>query len=157
MSRLYLIRHARPAGVRPTKVVSWPLRRCRETADPYASAIGAAVEIDPLVGEIPSPAALAPEERGPWLRAAFAGRWADVAGDLDYDQWRRAVAKAVARRPGCAVFSHFVAINAALSVLAGDPQMIGFRPAHASISVFEVQDGQLRLLERGPQATTGVL
>jgi len=189
MSRIYLIRHARPAagwggpdddpgldetgqaqaraasqallalpaGVRPTKVVSSPLRRCRETAEPFARAIGADVEIDPLVGEIPSPAALAPEERGPWLRAAFAGRWSDVKGDLDYDHWRRDVAEAVARHADSAVFSHFVAINAVLSVLANDERMIGFRPDHASISTFELQAGQLRLLERGPEAATGVL
>jgi broad specificity phosphatase PhoE len=189
MSRIYLIRHARPAAgwggadddpglddtgqaqaraaaqrllalppeLRPTSVVSSPLRRCRETAEPFAQAIGGAVEIDPLVGEIPTPSALAPDARGPWLRAAFAGRWADVEGDLDYDQWRRDVAGAVAARPGCAVFSHFVAINAVLSVLAGDEQMIGFRPDHASISTFELEDGHLRLLERGPEATTGVL
>ena len=189
MSRIYLIRHARPAAGwggadddpglddvglaqaraaadalvalpsdrRPTKVVSSPLRRCKETAEPFAAAIGASVEIDPLVGEIPTPAGLAPQERGPWLRAAFAGRWADIQGDLDYDAWRRAVAAAVASRPGCAVFSHLVAINAVLSVLANEPQMIGFRPDHASISVFELDGGQLRLLERGPEATTGVL
>ena len=189
MSRVYLIRHARPAAGwggadddpgldevgqaqaraaaetllalpadrRPKEVVSSPLRRCRETAEPFAAAIGASVAIDPLVGEIPTPAALAPQERGPWLRAAFAGRWADIQGDLDYDAWRRAVAAAVASRPGCAVFSHFVAINAVLSVLANDPQMIGFRPDHASISVFGLASGQLRLLERGPEATTGVL
>src|SRR5271154_1591887 len=120
MSRVYLIRHAKPSTVwgdgdddpgldelghsqakraaetlmalppehRPTRVVSSPLRRCQETARPFAEAIGAALEIDPAVGEIPSPAALAPEERGPWLRNAFGGTWADIRGDLDYDAWR---------------------------------------------------------------------
>ncbi|HEY1425721.1 MAG TPA: histidine phosphatase family protein, partial [Caulobacteraceae bacterium] len=79
MSRVYLIRHARPSAswggddgdpgldatgaaqaeaaakallalpqnLRPSRVVSSPLRRCRETAAPFAAAIGAAVEIDP--------------------------------------------------------------------------------------------------------------
>ena len=90
MSRIYLIRHARPAStwggddedpglddvglrqandvseallalpshVRPTRVVSSPLRRCRETAEPFARALGVVVEIDPAVGEIPTPAGL---------------------------------------------------------------------------------------------------
>src|ERR1700679_791727 len=94
MSRVYLIRHAKPSatwggddddpglddagkaqaeaaakallalppGLRPTRVVSSPLRRCRETAAPFAAAIGAEVEIDPNVGEIPSPAALSAAE-----------------------------------------------------------------------------------------------
>jgi broad specificity phosphatase PhoE len=189
MSRIYLIRHARPsatwggddddpgldeagraqahgaaeallalpAELRPTRVVSSPLRRCRETAQPFAAAIGAALEIDPLVGEIPTPKGLAPEARGPWLRAAFTGRWADIEGDLDYDAWRRGVAAAVAGRPGAAVFSHFVAINAVLTTLAGEPRVISFRPDHASISSFELEAGALTLIERGREASTQVL
>jgi broad specificity phosphatase PhoE len=189
MSRIYLIRHAKPsatwggddddpgldeagraqaqaardallalpADVRPTRVVSSPLRRCRETAQPYAEAIGVELEIDPAVGEIPTPSGLAPEARGPWLRQAFTGRWADIKGDLDYEAWRAAVAAAVASRPGAAVFSHFVAINAVLTALAGEAQVITLRPDHASISVFELRDGALTLVERGREATTQVL
>lgn len=189
MSRVYLIRHAKPSATwggdhddpgldeqgraqarqaaqtllalppehRPTRVVSSPLRRCQETARPFAEAIGAALEIDPAVGEIPTPSALSPEERGPWLRNAFGGRWADIAGDLDYDAWRGEVVRAIASRERAAVFSHFVAINAVLTKLAGDPQMIALRPDHASISVFELEDGKLTLIERGPEAQTQVL
>src|SRR5450432_2394155 len=123
MSRVYLIRHAKPSAawggddhdpgldalgqaqarkaaetllalpppLRPTRVVSSPLRRCRETAQPYADAIGVALEIDPAVGEVPTPAALSPDERGPWLRASFEGAWADIRGDRDYDAWRHSV------------------------------------------------------------------
>ena len=149
---------ALPPEVRPTRVVSSPLRRCRETAEPFARAIGVGLEIDPRVGEIPTPAALTPEARGPWLREAFAGRWADIEGDLDYDDWRRAVAAAVGSRPDAAVFSHFVAINAVLSHLADDERVMSFRPDHASISVFERDgEGGLRLVERGREAVTGVL
>jgi broad specificity phosphatase PhoE len=189
MSRVYLIRHAKPSATwggndddpgldaqgqaqaraaaeallalapeqRPSRVVSSPLRRCRETAQPFADAIGATVEIDPKVGEIPTPSALTPDKRGPWLRQAFGGRWADIVGDLDYDAWRGEVVAAVASREHAAVFSHFVAINAVLTKLAGEPRVITLRPDHASISVFELNDGLLSLVERGPEATTGVL
>src|SRR5580700_2942894 len=113
MSRVYLIRHAKPSATwggddddpgldelghsqakraaeallalppehRPTRVVSSPLRRCQETARPFAQAIGARLEIDPAVGEIPTPSALTAEERGPWLRSAFGGCWTDIEGD----------------------------------------------------------------------------
>jgi broad specificity phosphatase PhoE len=189
MSRVYLIRHARPSAtwggddddpgldavgqgqaeaaakallalppaLRPTRVVSSPLRRCRETAAPFAAAIGAEVEIDPAVGEIPTPAALAPAERGPWLRKSFGGRWSDIEGDLDYEAWRARVLAAVAARPGAAVFSHFVAINAVLTALAGQAQVIAFRPDHCSISGFELTDGALSLAQRGAEAATQVL
>jgi broad specificity phosphatase PhoE len=189
MSRVFLIRHAKPSATwggddddpgldalgqsqarraaqalmalppehRPTRVVSSPLRRCQETARPFAEAIGAALEIDPAIGEIPTPAALSPEERGPWLRKSFAGSWAQIDGDLDYDAWRGEVVRAVASREHAAVFSHFVAINAVLTALAGEPQVITLRPDHASISVLELSDGALTVIERGPEAQTQVL
>ena len=189
MSRVYLIRHAKPSAtwggddddpglddtgkgqaetaaksllalapeLRPTRVVSSPLRRCQETAQPFAKAIGVELEIDPNVGEIPTPKGLTSAERGPWLRSAFGGRWADIQGDLDYDVWRHDVLKTVASRSNAAVFSHFVAINAVLTALAGEPGVITLRPDHAAISVFELEDGALTLIERGPEAATQVL
>ena len=189
MTRLYLIRHGRPAAVwggddddpgldttgrdqaaavartllslpdaeRPRAVVSSPLRRCRETAQPLADALGVKVEIVPAVGEIPTPASLDPSQRPAWLRTAFTGRWRDIVGDLDYDQWRRAVTDAVAARPATAIFSHFVAINAVLSVLAGREEVIGFRPDHVSVTTLELDEGGLKLVARGGEATTGVL
>lgn len=189
MTRLYLIRHAKPAAqwggsdddpgldpagerqaadaaavlmslpaaVRPTTVASSPLRRCLETARVFAARLGAPVEIVGEVGEIPTPAALAAPARGPWLRAAFLGRWSEIDGDLDYDQWRHAVYDAVRARPGAAIFSHFVAINAVLSLIDGRDNVIGFRPDHASITTLEVVGEALRLVSLGREAATGVL
>jgi len=189
MSRLYLIRHGRPAAVwggddddpgldeagqaqaraardwlmalpedeRPTKVVSSPLRRCRETAEPTAQALGVPVEIDARVGEIPTPASLAAEDRGPWLRKSFAGTWAEIEGDLDYDAWRREITTSLAGRGGAAVFSHYVATNAVVSQLLGDPKVVAFRPDHTSITVLETDGETLALVEMGREAATGVL
>jgi broad specificity phosphatase PhoE len=96
---------ALPISERPIRVVSSPLRRCRETAQPLADALGVAVEIDPRVGEIPTPAALSAQARPDWLRQAFQGKWKDIQGDLDYVAWTRDVAGGVASHPGAAVFS----------------------------------------------------
>ncbi len=189
MSRLYLIRHGKPAAVwggddddpgldetgraqardardwllalpaseRPTKVVSSPLRRCRETAAPTAEALGVAVEIDDRVGEIPTPAALSPAARGPWLRKSFAGTWVEIEGDLDYDAWRREIAASLVVRGCTAVFSHYVATNAVVSQLLGDPKVLAFRPDHASITILETDGDALSLIAKGREATTGVL
>ena len=189
MSRLFLIRHGKPAAtwgeadqdpgldaagqaqaeaardhllslpqdMRPTRVVSSPLKRCRETAAPTAQALGVEIEIDPFVGEIPTPAALTPDDRPAWLREVFQGRWADAKGDLDYDAWRRQVAASLTARGGTAVFSHYVAINAVMSLLADDDRVLVFRPDHASISTLETDGTVLTLVERGPEASTGVL
>ncbi|MGR4866812.1 histidine phosphatase family protein [Caulobacter sp. LARHSG274] len=189
MSRIYMIRHGRPASswggedhdpgldavgaeqaravadlllalsaaARPSRVVSSPLRRCRETAQPLAEALGVGIEIDPRVGEIPTPIALAPEERPAWLRAAFEGRWRDIRGDLDYAAWVQTVAQGVAAHPGAAVFSHFVALNAAVSAATGGEQVAAFRPDHVSVTVFDMVDGDLILVAKGREASTQVL
>lgn len=189
MSRLYLIRHGKPAATwgekdedpglddtgraqaeaardwlmalapehRPQRVVSSPLRRCRETAEPTARALGVEVEIDAAVGEIPTPASLSAEDRPAWLRQVFQGRWQDVQGDLNYDAWRREVAASLNARADTAVFSHYVAINAVMSHLSGDDRVLTFRPDHASITVLETDGQALTLVEKGREASTGVL
>ena len=83
--------------------------------------------------------------------------WADIKGDIDYVAWAKAVGEALVEVKAGAVFSHFVAINAALACATGEAQVAIFRPDHASISVFEVEGGRLTLIERGPEAATQVL
>ena len=148
---------ALPEDVRPRRVVSSPLRRCRETAEPTARALGVEVEVDPMVGEIPTPKALAAADRPGWLRTAFGGTWAEIQGDLDYDAWRRDIATSLRQRGDTAVFSHYVAINAVLSVLEGHDRVVGFRPDHTSIITLETDGNDLTLVEKGREATTGVL
>ncbi len=146
-----------PEDQRPKRVVSSPLRRCRETAEPTAAALGVASEIDPVVGEIPTPAALSADERPAWLRKAFTGTWAEIEGDLDYDGWRAAIVESLASRGDTAVFSHYVAINAAVSRLLGVDQVLAFRPDHASITVLETDGRTVRLVATGAEAQTQVL
>ena len=148
---------SRPLDERPTRVASSPLRRCRETAAPTAKALGVDLVIDPVVGEIPTPAGLASEQRPEWLRRAFAGVWADIEGDLDYSAWREAIVERLAACGGMAVFSHYVAMNAVVSRLTGDDRVLTFRPDHASITVLETDGERLTLVSRGAEAVTGVL
>ncbi len=189
MSRIYVIRHGKPASTwggddqdpgldetgrdqaeaakawlmalpeaqRPRRVVSSPLRRCRETATPTARALGVEMVIDPRVGEIPTPEAIPASERPAWLRAAFEGDWSEIPGDLDYQAWAQGVAAAVASHPGAAVFSHFVALNAAVSVAAAEARVAAFRPDHGSITIFELRDDRLILHEKGREAQSQVL
>ncbi|MEO8113176.1 MAG: histidine phosphatase family protein [Phenylobacterium sp.] len=187
MARIYLIRHGKPSSTwgghdadpgldeagraqarqardwllaqaeRPRLVVSSPLRRCRETADPTTLALSVDVEVDPRVGEIPTPAALAEAERPAWLRQAFAGTWDQIQGDLDYVAWRAEIVGSLLARGDTAVFSHYVAINAVVSYLTGDDRVMSFRPDHASITVLETDGRSLRLVTPGVEAVTGVL
>jgi broad specificity phosphatase PhoE len=148
---------ALPDDERPRRVVSSPLRRCRETAAPMALALGVELVIDPRVGEIPTPASIPASERPDWLRTAFGGEWGEIVGDLDYKAWARSVAAAVAGHPDTAVFSHFVALNAAVGVATGEARVAAFRPDHCSITTFDICDGRLILSEKGREAQSQVL
>jgi broad specificity phosphatase PhoE len=113
--------------------------------------------VEPVVAEIPTPAHLTATERGLWLREAMGATWSTIRGDVDYSLWRDRVAEAVIRNAGAAIFTHFVAINAAVSVARKEDAVLSFRPDHASVTVFDVEDGRLRLIELGRAAPTQVL
>jgi broad specificity phosphatase PhoE len=148
---------ALPESERPRRVVSSPLRRCRETAEPTARALGVEIVIDPRVGEIPTPASIPAADRPAWLRAAFDGTWSQIKGDLDYRAWAEGGAAAVASYPGAAVFSHFVALNAAVGVATGEARVAAFRPDHCSITTFDIRDDRLILDGKGREAQSQVL
>lgn len=148
---------SRPPAERPTLVVSSPLRRCQETAQPTADALGVTLEIDRAVGEIPTPKTLSHAERPEWLRAAMQGTWGAIEGDLDYETWRRDIVASLVARGNTAVFSHYVAINGAVSKLLGVDQVLAFRPDHTSITILETDGRTLTLVEKGAEASTGVL
>jgi hypothetical protein len=110
------------------------------------------------VAEIPSPAGLDVPARTDWLRGAFQGEWSQIPGEIDYVRWAAGVAEAVAELEGAAVFSHFVAINAAVAAARRDARVSQFEPGHASITVFRIgASGGLDLVAEGESAVTQVL
>ena len=153
---------ARAAALRlmrdaPTRLLTSPLRRCRETAAALGDRLEMEAEAAPQVAEVPTPPGLLDAERQAWLRIAFATTWAEITGG-DYEAWRHGVAAFVAGlEDGTAVFTHFVAINAAVSVALGEARTIVFRPANASITTVEAEGGRLRVVELGAEAETQVL
>jgi broad specificity phosphatase PhoE len=148
---------ALPPAHRPTFVVSSPLRRCKETARPFSALLGAECVVEPAVAEVPTPHGMPDSERGAWLRRAFATDWDKIEGEIDYRQWRDRVAEAVVRNAGAAIFTHFVALNAAVAVAKGSDKVMNFQPDHASITTFEVEDGVLKLVSLGRAAVTAIL
>lgn len=138
------------------RIVSSPLRRARETAEPLARRWAAPVAIDPAFGEIPSPV---PDlvARGAWLRTALAGTWDEL--DDGVARWRSSLVDAALRVEADTVaFTHFVAINALAGWASGSPKVTSFVPANASVTELEVVVGdagpQLRVLRSGEEAPT---
>ena len=141
-----------PSGRLP--IVTSPLRRTRETAVPLAEHWGLTPRVEEAVGEIPSPVEhLA--ARGAWLREVLDGRWSDAGPELH--RWRAALLDALrAIEVPTVVVTHYVAINTAVGAAAGDDRLITFSPGHTSITELAVEDGALRVVTLGDEATTTV-
>ncbi|MFM8530821.1 MAG: histidine phosphatase family protein [Ilumatobacteraceae bacterium] len=180
MTRLYLVRHGRATGgwdvdvdpgldtlgreqaltvaerlspLGPLVIVSSPMRRCRETSAPLAGRWGASVTVEPAVTEIPSPDGYGMQERVDWLRSAMAGTWGELGGD--YTSFRDAVvARLVACPQDAVVFSHFIAINAAIGDAIGDDRLVIRSLDNCSVTVMDVIAGRLTLVEGGHEADT---
>jgi broad specificity phosphatase PhoE len=178
MPRLYLVRHGRaeagfgesmdpgldekgqrqaevaaarlvPLG--PLPILTSPLRRTRETAVPLAQLWKREPAVEKAVAEIPSPEGMTLEGRIGWLRELMAGVWSGAAPDLT--AWRDSVIAALAARTeDTVIFSHFVAINVAAGAALGDDRVVVFSPDNCSVTVFDVSDGVLTLVEKGHEA-----
>ncbi len=177
---IYLIRHGEPAGaygahldpgltelgVRQAfaaaeelaragakRAITSPLARSRETAAQYEKLMETHARIDSGVGEIVTPPGV--EDRAAWLKGVMAGGWS--ATDERLRGWRAGVLAAVEKLPDeTAVFSHFIAINAIVSLLTNDDRVVAFRPGHASITKLVRVSGRLRVAELGSEAATVV-
>lgn len=138
-------------SLEPTTILTSPLRRAQETAQPLARRWS----VEPVVAgdysEIPSPTDDL-QERGVWLSQLFQADWDRWPDDLV--RWRAEVADALSRLDGDAViFTHYIPIVVAVTAATGshDPD---FQPYYCSITTFEVGDGELKLVELGAQGPT---
>jgi broad specificity phosphatase PhoE len=135
------------------RLVTSPLRRCRETAGPLAERWAIAAVVEPCVTEIPSPEGVPFGQRVRWLQAAMAGTWTDLG--RRYVDYRDAVARYVeGRREDTVIVSHFVAINAVIGACTGDDRVMIHRLDNASVTVVAASSRGLELLEVGHQADT---
>ncbi|MGA0863255.1 MAG: histidine phosphatase family protein [Ilumatobacteraceae bacterium] len=187
MTRLHLVRHGRAAagwnvdpdpplddqgraqalsvaqslsGLTTRTVLSSPLLRCQQTAFPLAASWGVEVRIEPGVAEIPSPEGFTVESRGEWLREVMAGTWTQAAekSGVQYSRYCESVAETLRAVGGDAVvFSHYIAINAAIGHALGDDRVVVAQLDNCSVTVIDVRpDGTLELVEIGGQADTVV-
>jgi broad specificity phosphatase PhoE len=180
MTRLHLVRHGRAAAgwdtdpdpglddvgraqaatvagelaaLAPRPVLSSPLRRCRETAAAIVARWSLDVVVEPAVAEIPTPLGVPMGERVNWLRQAMGGTWSEL-GER-YTSYRDAVlARLVACDEDAIVVSHFIAINVVIGAATGDDRLVVRRLDNCSVTVVDVEDGELHLVEGGREADT---
>jgi len=182
VTRLYLVRHGRAAAsfaeardpeldlagraqaealaerlapLGPLPIVTSPLRRTRETAEPLERRWGRVARVEPAVAEIPARERDL-TRRGEWLRGIMTARWSALEADLA--AWRDGVLTALGVLPETTVVvTHFVAINVAVGAALGDDRVLVCSPDHCSVTVLEVEAGALRLVARGAEGATRVL
>jgi broad specificity phosphatase PhoE len=136
-------------------VYSSPMRRCRETAAPYTTAVSRSPIIEPRVSEVVAPPGVT--DRRQWLLANFPWQnpsarraWREL--DPGIREWRDTVLEAIhAIREDAAVFTHFIAINAMTGAALGQEHTIVCAPGYASITEIETDGGRLRLIARGAE------
>lgn len=181
MPKIYLIRHGRAAAgwgesddpgldsmgreqaaqvsrtlqaLNPMPIVSSPMKRARETAEPLAQAWERAPEIDPRFSEIPTPGHI-PNNRKAWIKDILSKRW--DALDTDLQDWRETLLTALCSlQQDSVVFTHFIAINAIAGKAIHDHRVLVFLPDNTSITTVKVAGSAITLLEKGTEMTTSV-
>jgi len=145
-------RKLKPLG--PLPIISSPRARARQTAIALVKRWNIEPTIENRVGEIRFPSET-PADRVSWLKKIMADRWPNL--EPDPQQWRREVIEALlALETDTVVFTHFIAINAAVGRAVGDDRVVSFRPNNASITVLETDGTKLSLVARGEEALTNV-
>lgn len=120
--------------VTPDLLVSSPLKRARETAQPLSEALSLSVSVDECFREIPSPVPLS--ERQDWLRQFMRERW-EMQGPLLWG-WRDAMLAALDELPpNTVIFTHFLVINTIVGALEREQRTLIFWPANASVTTLE--------------------
>jgi len=146
------------AGLAPrlcgdTRLLSSPLRRALETAEPLASMLQQPVLEDAVFREIPSPVPLA--QRQTWLRQFMREQWHDQGDDLK--EWRAAALNRLLElRQPAVIFTHFLVINAVVGQLLERSDTLCFWPANGSITHLRRYGAGLELLALGAQMETVV-
>lgn len=138
----------------PLRLLSSPLARARETAEPLSQLWNVPVTVEPRVAEIPSPTDDL-SERGQWLATVMGQRWSQLSVQLQ--QWRDdLVSCLLEQEEDAAFFSHFIAINAAAGTAIRDDRVVHCRPDNCSVTIIDNARDQLTLVKAGGEAATQI-
>ncbi|MDE0941541.1 MAG: histidine phosphatase family protein [Alphaproteobacteria bacterium] len=145
---------ARMTPLGPLAMITSPLLRTRETAQPLEAAWNVSADVVDAVREIPSPAEDLGDRRA-WLKNVMAGTWAEA--DEWLYPWRQGlIDRLLAVQPDTVVICHFVVINVAVGAAENDDRVRLFRPDNCSVTVLETDGQSLSLIERGAELETTV-
>jgi len=135
------------------QIISSPIKRAFETAQPFVKACQKSLTIDKAVSEIPSAVANV-QERMPWLLSVMQDKWSNLSPDLLL--WRQQCLDYLGSlQMDSVIFSHYIAINVAIGHCQKKEEVICYRPDNTSIHVFENKP-QLQIISLGKEANTKI-
>lgn len=135
------------------QLVSSPLARAQETAQPLASICNTPVLINEAFREIPSPVSL--EQRQGWLRQFMGQQWHEQPQALK--EWRGNLLQELESfERSTVIFTHFLVINAVVGSLLNQPETLCCWPDNGSVTTLSLEGGHLSLVELGQQIETHV-
>ena len=135
------------------QLISSPLARARETAQPLAAALFLPIALREAFREIPAPVPL--PQRQSWLRQFMQQTWDGQPAPLC--RWRdSAVQQLLELRQPTVVFTHFLVINAVVGKVQGRAEILCFWPDNASITQLRLREGALELVALGREMKTVV-
>jgi broad specificity phosphatase PhoE len=144
----------RLAASPPMALRTSPLRRAQETAAPLATRWQIPPLIDEAFREVPGPDDFA--ARPAWIADLMQAEWSQV--DAAVTIWRTRLWDALlALEEDTVIHTHFMVINAAVSILKQAPRVVVFEPDHCSVTVLARRGQQISLHELGASRTTQVL
>lgn len=181
MTRIYMVRHGRASAgwdtaldpeldelghdqarevadqlqsLRLANIITSPLLRCQQTAEPLARQWKVAPTVCTEVSEIPSPKGVAISDRIVWLRQAMQGTWGELGSD--YVAYRDCITDFVRGiQTDAVIFSHFIAINAVIGGVLGDDRLVIRSLDNCSTTIIERDmTGNLSLVQGGREADT---
>jgi probable phosphoglycerate mutase len=138
---------------RDVHIISSPLLRAVQTAQPLATILRKQVHEDERFREIPSPVDI--EDRQAWLSGFMRQDWAEQGPDIL--AWRDSAWDAIFELDRhTAIFSHFMIVNAICSRLMESAATVCCVPDNGSITRLKLDDNSLSLIEVGRQLQTVV-
>lgn len=136
------------------RLISSPLRRARETAQPLSLALATAVRIVDPFREIPTPVARGERQR--WLNSIARQTWSEQVDMVR--EWRGALLEQLRQiREPAVVFTHFMVLNVIVGALTAEDKVVCYLPANASVTTLQGSGDDLQLLELGRQFKTHVI
>lgn len=132
-----------------------PQRRALETAQPLARRWLTTTIIDESLTLMPLSETNG-SANAQWLKQFMGGTWQDA--QPFQKAWRTTcLGRLRGLQRDSVIITHYIVVNMIVGAATNDNRTIVFQPDNASITILDVEDGALRLIEQGRQAATRAL